>query len=311
MLFKDKIDGLFTSQLRDWELARINYAQLEKVRIRKIDFGTFDVFIQFNPERIKSSAAKVDAKSIGERPCFLCQENRPPEQRGVSFDGSFTALVNPFPIFERHLTIVSEKHIDQRIRNNFITMLALAEELPSFEVFYNGPQCGASAPDHLHFQAGSRGFIPLEKDFLSGKHAKLVSGKESLGIWLWTGYKRGIITLTGNDRKSLSGTFGLLFDKLFESQPEKPEPLLNMLTSFSGEEWAVHLIPRKKHRPSQFFIEGEDKILVSPAAVDLGGVIITPRGEDFNKITKAGVENIFSQVCFSEEELSCILNAIL
>ncbi len=310
-MFSDHINELFTTQLRDWELARVNYAQLEKVRTRKIDFGTFDVFIQFNPERIKSSSAKVDARSIGERPCFLCEKNRPPEQRGVSFGNSLTALVNPFPIFKRHLTIPSEQHTDQRIRNNFETMLSLAEELPSFTVFYNGPECGASAPDHFHFQAGSRGFIPLEKDFLSGKHAKLVSGKEGLGIWLWNGYKRGIITFTGNDGNILSGAFAQLFDKLSDTHPEKPEPMLNILAAFSEEGWAVHVIPRKKHRPTQYFIEGKDQILVSPAAVDLGGVIITPREEDFSKITKAGVEDIFGQVCFSEDELSCILKAIL
>jgi len=310
-MFSDHINELFTTQLRDWELARVNYAQLEKVRTRKIDFGTFDVFIQFNPERIKSSSAKVDAKSIGERPCFLCEKNRPPEQRGVSFGNSLTALVNPFPIFKRHLTIPSEKHTDQRIRNNFETMLSLAEKLPSFTVFYNGPECGASAPDHFHFQAGSRGFIPLEKDFLSGKHAKLVSGREGLGIWLWTGYKRGIITLAGNDRNSLSGAFTQLFDKFSDTHPEKPEPMLNILAAFSEEGWAVHVIPRKKHRPSQFFIEGKDQILVSPAAVDLGGVIITPREEDFRKITKADVEDIFGQVCYSDDELLCIINTIL
>ncbi|MFH0843040.1 MAG: DUF4922 domain-containing protein [Bacteroidota bacterium] len=311
MVFKEKIDELFTTQLRDWELARVNYAQLERVSTRKIDFGTFEVFIQFNPERIRSSSAKVDAKSIGDRPCFLCEKNRPPEQRGVSFSNSLTALVNPFPIFKRHLTIPSELHSDQRIRNNFITMLSLAEELPSFTVFYNGPECGASAPDHFHFQAGSKGFIPLEKDFHSGKHTNLVSGKEDLGIWLWNGYKRGIITLTGNDGSSLSGVFAQLFDKFSDIHPEKPEPTLNILAAFSEEGWAVHVIPRKKHRPSQFFIEGKYQILVSPAAVDLGGVIITPREEDFSKITKADVEDIFGQVCFSEDELLCIINAIL
>jgi ATP adenylyltransferase/5',5'''-P-1,P-4-tetraphosphate phosphorylase II len=309
-MFSDHINELFTTQLRDWELARVNYAQLEKVRTRKIDFGTFDVFIQFNPERIKSSSAKVDSKSIGERPCFLCEKNRPQEQRGVTFGGSFTALVNPYPIFKRHLTIPSEKHTDQRIRNNFGTMLALTEELPSYTVFYNGPQCGASAPDHLHFQAGNRGFMPLEKDFLSGKHTRLVSGKEGPSIWLWTGYKRGIITLTGNDRKGLSGIFTLLFEKLFETQPEKPEPMLNILATFSEEGLTVHLIPRKKHRPSQFFIEGKDQIMISPAAVDLGGVIITPREEDFEKITEEGVEDLFSQVCFGEDELLSIIKMI-
>jgi len=311
MVFKDKIDELFTTQLRDWEITRVNYAQLEKVRTRKIDFGNFHVLIQFNPERIKSSSAKVDAKSIGERPCFLCEKNRPPEQRGVSFGNMFTALVNPFPIFKQHLTIPSQQHVDQRIGNNFESMLSLAEELPSFTVFYNGPQCGASAPDHFHFQAGNTGFMPIENDFTGGRHAKLVSGRDGMEIWLWTGYKRGIVTLAGNEKDTLAGYFGKLFEKLSDLQPGRPEPMVNILAGHSASGWIIHIIPRKKHRPSQFFNEGESQILVSPAAVDLGGVIITPREEDFNRITKGDVEDIFSQVCFDEDELSCIINASL
>src|SRR4030066_1980240 len=121
-MYSDSINDLFTSQLREWELARLNYSQLEKVRIRNLDFGTFEVFVQFNPGRIRSSAAKVDAKSIEERPCFLCEKNRPSAQRGIIFENRLTILVNPFPIFNRHLTVPSVFHADQRIRNNFDTM---------------------------------------------------------------------------------------------------------------------------------------------------------------------------------------------
>jgi ATP adenylyltransferase/5',5'''-P-1,P-4-tetraphosphate phosphorylase II len=302
-VFSDKIDDLFTSQLRDWELAKVNYRQLEKVKTRKLDFGTFNVFVQFNPERIRSSAAKVDAKSIGARPCFLCKKNRPQEQRGVLFGNNLTVLVNPFPIFSRHLTIPSELHTDQRIRNNFNTMLSLAKALPSYIIFYNGPQCGASAPDHFHFQAGNIGFIPIEKDFQNGKLAGPLSVNPGIEIWKWTGYLRGIVTLKGYNIEKLANAFDSIYNRFAEIQSDKPEPMLNILAGHSSSGWIIHIIPRKQHRPSQFFAEGSDQILISPAAVDLGGVIITPREEDFIKITKADVEDIFGQVCFKENEL--------
>jgi ATP adenylyltransferase/5',5'''-P-1,P-4-tetraphosphate phosphorylase II len=310
-MYSDKINELFSLQLNEWELARINYRQLEKVRTRRFSFGSFEVLVQYNPERIRSSAAKVDAKSIGERPCFLCAKNRPPEQRGILYENRLTILINPFPIFKRHLTIPSESHTDQRIRNNFDTMLSMAEAMPFFTIFYNGPQCGASAPDHFHFQAGNHGFIPIENDFRKGKHIVLISAEPGIEIWRWKGYLRGIVSIKGNDRKKLIRVFESFFDRFSEIQPDRPEPMLNILVEYSSEEWIVHIIPRKQHRPTQFFSKGSDQILISPAAVDLGGVIITPREEDFSRITENDIENIFQQVCFEENELPGLLNEII
>jgi len=311
MNYSDGIDSLFTRQLQEWELARINYSLLEKVRTRKLDFGTYEISVQFNPERMRSSAAKVDARSIGERPCFLCGKNRPKEQRGLSFENKLTFLVNPFPIFNRHLTIPSDDHIDQRIGNNFSAMLSLSRSIPSFTVFYNGPGCGASAPDHFHFQAGNKGFLPLEKDFMDGKHSKMLFSRQGLEVWKWENYLRGIITLKGNNRDKLNRVFDRLYEKVSEVQPDGPEPMLNILAGYEQGEWLVHIIPRKLHRPAQFFMHGSDQLLISPAAVDLGGVIVTPREEDFNRITRNDIEDIFRQVCFDESELDGILNEIL
>lgn len=310
-MYSDSINELFTSQLSDWPLAKLNYSQLEKVQTRRLDFGAFEVLVQFNPERIRSSAAKVDDKSIGERPCFLCGNNRPPEQSGLAFENSLTILVNPFPIFKRHLTVPSEFHTDQRIKDNFDTMLSLAEAMPSYTVFYNGPQCGASAPDHFHFQAGNSEFMPIESDFQNRNFVTLRSSGPGLEIWEWKGYLRGIITLRGSDRLKLVRIFTLIFDMLSETQPERPEPMLNILAEHSYGKWIIHLIPRKQHRPAQFFSNSSDQMLISPAAVDLGGVIITPREEDFNRVNKSEIEDIFRQVCFEESDLAVLLNKIL
>jgi len=310
-VYSDRINDLFNKQLHEWELARINYSQLIKVNTRQLDFGDFEILVQFNPERIRSSAAKVDAKSIEARPCFLCRENRPVQQRGVQFDGDMTVLVNPFPIFNRHLTIPSEFHTDQRIRNNFGKMLSLAEALPDYVIFYNGPECGASAPDHFHFQAGNKGFMPVEKDFSGRKHTRLLSSKAGIEIWQWKNYFRGILTLKGYHKERLVNIFNHFFDKFSELQPKKPEPMLNILASHSGDGWVIHLIPRKLHRPSQFYSEGDDQILLSPASVDLGGVIITPREEDYKKISKDDVADIFGQVCLDENQLPGFISELL
>ena len=310
-MYSDQINELFSAQLREWELARTNYSQLESVRIRNLDFGTFEVFVQFNPGRIRSSAAKVDAKSIEERPCFLCEKNRPSEQRGIIFENRLTILVNPFPIFNRHLTVPSVYHTDQRIRNNFDTMLSLCEAMSSYTVFYNGPQCGASAPDHLHFQAGNNGFMPVESDFRKGRHTTLLFSEPGIEVWKWEDYLRGIITLRGNERKKLGLIFDRFFTRLSEIQPDRPEPMLNILTEHSLDGWIIHIIPRKLHRPSQFFAPHDDQLMISPAAVDLGGVVIVPREVDFNRISKSDIEDIFRQVCFEESELTGLINEIL
>lgn len=311
MLFSDKVNGLFSAQLTEWDLARVNYSQLERVKTRKLDFGGFEILVQFNPERIRSSSAKVDAKSIGARPCFLCSKNRPSQQRGMTFEKDLTILVNPFPIFTRHLTITSVLHTDQLILHNFGAMLSLAESLPDYVIFYNGPQCGASAPDHLHFQAGNRGFLPIETDFSGGKFATFVSDKYGVELWIWSGYLRGIITLRGSDSEELVSVFNHFFKKFSAFQPDKPEPMLNILVYSDPDGWVIHLIPRKLHRPTQFFKEGFEQILLSPASVDLGGVIITPRKEDFNKINVSDVADIFGQVCINENEITVFLDELI
>ena len=308
--FSKDISEFFTAQLSEWELAGNNYLQLEKVRTRHLVFPGFEVLVQFNPERLRSTAAETDSGSIKVRPCFLCEKNRPEQQRGISFDDGFIALVNPYPIFKRHLTIASCNHIDQRIRNNFGRMLSIAGALPDYVVFYNGPQCGASAPDHLHFQAGNRGFLPLERDFESGRFTNPEITGPGSEIFTWKGYRRGIITLKGCATKPLENLFDSLYERLSVVQTDKPEPMLNILAYKTGDSWIIHIIPRKLHRPAQYYAEGKDKIIISPASVDLGGVVITPREDDYDRISEEDISDIFRQVCFGEEELNNMINEI-
>lgn len=288
---------LIQDQREEWDLAGKNYESLKKVKVKSFAFGNFKIDVQFNPERIISSSAKVDSRSIQKRPCFLCRENLPPQQRGIAFDGEYHVLVNPFPIFPKHLTIPHFNHTNQRIKGNFGSLLDLSAGLNDFTIFYNGPKCGASAPDHLHFQAGIKGFLPIEKEFKEGKCSQIVKQTGDVAISTWKEYLRGVITLQSRSRKDLIEVFSQIYSKLEVINPGEEEPMLNILSTYDDKEWIVHVFPRILHRPKQYFEGGEKQILLSPASVDMGGVLITPREEDFNKITAEDVKDIFRQVC--------------
>ncbi len=309
--YSQKVTDLFDDQLRVWKLARENYHLLSGVRQRRVSFPGYEIVIQFNPGRIVSSSAMVDTKSIEARPCFLCEENRPPQQRGVSYGDQFIILINPFPIFSCHLTIASVSHIPQRIAGSFADMLSLSRHLPEYVIFYNGPECGASAPDHLHFQAGNRGFLPIEKDIANHLLLQKSEASGEAELWLWRNYGRGMVTLKGTEREELTGIFDRLVQQLASLQPERPEPMLNILAYHDKGEWTIHVIPRKVHRPACYFAEGDDKILFSPASVDMGGVFITPRSEDFEVMTPEIVSTILDEVCYNDDELNDLVKDLL
>lgn len=310
MNISEQARQLIKDQQDEWELARKNYAGLKKVKTRKLAFDGFDMVVQFNPERIRSSAAKVDIKSIEARPCFLCQQNLPKEQRGIQVMDNYMILVNPFPIFPEHLTIPHINHIDQLIEDKFGDMLELAKILDNFTVFYNGPKCGASAPDHFHFQAGIKRFMPIERDHRNGSffhYSKSVNGVE---VIKWTDYIRTILTFSGRDKSQITSLFNTLFTELKGLQPDETEPMLNILASFEGSRWTVHVFPRKLHRPRQYFEEGDKQIVLSPASVDMGGVLITPREEDYQKLSMGDAQDIFEQVCMDDEQFEEIIKRL-
>lgn len=285
-----------------WPLAASNYKGLEKVEERSFQFDDFEIRVQFNPERMRSSVAEVDKHSIAARKCFLCSENRPPEQDAIVFGDDFLILVNPFPIFKTHFTISCNWHIDQQFIPHVKTLLELSKAMEGFTVFYNGPECGASAPDHLHFQAGESSFMPVTDDFerIKSSGRKLFSG-ENTKVWAFDNYLRKMISIETSLMDEALRVIDL-YDKHFVAiQPEKTEPMMNVLCSFSNGKWTIHLFPRKAHRPSHFYEKGEKQILISPGSVDFGGVFILPRREDFDKITSEDVIDILEQVCVSKE----------
>jgi len=298
-----QILGEFTeSQLQSWPLAAANFKGLEKVEEKSFQFDGFQIRAQFNPERMRSSVAEVDKQSIAARKCFLCSENRPPEQEGISFGDDFQILVNPFPIFKNHFTISCNRHIDQRFIPSVKTLLELSAAMEGFTVFYNGPECGASAPDHLHFQAGESSFMPVTDDFerLKSSGRILFSG-ETTKVWAFDNYLRKMISMETSSMDEALRVVGLYYKHFEAMQPEKMEPMMNALCSFSKAKWTTHLFPRKAHRPTHFYEEGEKQILISPGSVDFGGVFILPRREDFDKISKENIGDILAQVCVDQD----------
>ncbi len=296
---------LLKQQKETWAQITEGYSWLETVETKIFRFEGFEIKIQFNPGRLKSSSAKVDAKSIKERKCFLCPENLPELQKGIEYKDGYIILVNPFPIFPEHFTLPHVEHKAQNIKNSFSTLLSLSKDLSKYySVFYNGPFCGASAPDHMHFQAGTKFFMPIENDFhqLKNEYGEIIYDQNDLII---TGIDDGLrkfISFEGTDDKILINVFEDFYKHYNAISKDGREPMMNIL-SFYEEEfgWRVLIFVREKHRSSHYFAEGENNILLSPASVDLGGVCITPLEKDFNKITKENIIEIFQEIGIGKE----------
>ncbi len=296
----DAAKYLFELQCNDWKLCRDNYEQLKNVRIKKFQFEGYSIKAQFNPGRIVSTSAKVDPKSIQERKCFLCENNLPAEQKGILYKDEYIILINPFPIFPIHFTLTSIKHQPQRIEDTFTHLLNFSKDLSKhFTVIYNGPRCGASAPDHLHFQAGNKFFMPIddEADLISNEYGSVVVDKDDLLIQTVDDGLRKFILFESKDEELLEKSFVKFYKVYAVLMNENDEPLMNII-SFYDEEfgWRIIVFLRAKHRSHHYFEEGENKILVSPAAIDLGGVCIFPREEDFDRVEKNLLRDIFHEV---------------
>ena len=309
--YTDKAKKLLSDQLNDWQLAAKNYSELKNVQVREFDFEGFQIKVQFNPARIVSSAAKVDKQSIEARKCFLCEANRPAEQQQVEF-GEYLVLVNPFPIFPKHFTVPVAGHVPQQISGRFEDMLNLAEALSDFTVFYNGPKCGASAPDHFHFQAGKKGFMPLEAEITCLKETKGIKISDYLvESWAVKDGIRNFIFIESADKTALTEYLNMLYRSLdLFNKSRDEEPMVNILAGFENGKWQIFVFPRFAHRPWQYFEEGEKNILLSPASVDLGGVLITPLQKDFSKITKDDIADIFHQILWSDDKFDLLLKSL-
>jgi hypothetical protein len=277
---------------------------------KTFDMGNFRISLQFNPERIKSSAAKVDQESIDKRPCFLCAENRPEEQESFLYKDRYLFLCNPYPIFRSHLTISENNHTPQTIAGKFPDLLEISRDLPQMVVFYNGPKCGASAPDHMHFQAGNLGLISMESDYelLLNTYGKLISESGDVTTISIDDGLRRFFVLESSNYTSLSEQFDRIVSYVDQSLNEI-EPMMNIL-SYYRDYWRVFIFFRDRHRPDQYFYEDGSQILFSPAAVDLGGTMILPVESDFIKIDEPLIRDMYQQVTISNDRFQSIISQI-
>lgn len=289
------IEDFFNSQLEEWSEAAARYDALVGVEVKDIAVRDRIFRAQYNPARRLSASAKVDAASLSVRPCFLCAENRPACQRGMDL-GDYELLVNPFPIFPRHFTIPAKRHIAQSIAGRMDDMAALAGMMPGYMVFYNGPGCGASAPDHMHFQAVNTGFLSVP---VPGPASSVATGS-GWGIYVYPYDAVPFIRVKAVSPQSAAEAF----DKLYRAADTGAgEPMMNILcTAASDSRVEIDVIPRKAHRPD-FYGDTPGHILVSPASVDLAGVFIFPRRQDFDRADDTMILRTLQQVCLSPADL--------
>lgn len=304
--YSEQVEKLIEQQLVVWQTPRDNYAALQNVEVKEFKVKRSTIKVQFNPARIVSSAAKVDNKSLKERKCFLCAANRPVVQEGIAWGENYTILINPFPIFPKHLTIPCNDHTDQRILARIGDMMAIAKDLPGYTLFYNGPKCGASAPDHMHFQAGNRGFLGFETDYLAADKKEVISNAGAT-LSLLSGLANAAFLIEAVEIDAATELFVALYNALEIPEGEE-EPMLNILCWSEEGKWKVAVFPRRKHRPACYSAEGDANILISPASVDMGGVFITPLEKDFKKITADDLEQILDEVCLDQSGVEKILN---
>lgn len=299
---KQAIHTLLHEQLTTWEAARLRYEALGRVQVKEMEVRGTRYKAQCNPARLVSSAAKVDAASLSRRTCFLCGTHRPAEQRSVAWGHRYELLVNPFPIFPRHLTIVDTTHTPQRIAGRMADMMALAHDLDDFTLFYNGPCCGASAPDHAHLQAVGKGMLPIEGQCRQ-MAGELLDREGKATLTLLADAPRTTLVIRATDQADGVALFERLFAKMPMSEGAY-EPMMNVLAMYDASEgWTVCVFPRAKHRPACYHATGNGRLLCSPASVDMGGVFIFPIEGDFLRIEASGLEAILREVCVAREEV--------
>ncbi len=299
----DQVKRLFEEQLPIWEQCRLAYEDFRNNRMKTIIVNGIEFTAQWNPGRIISTTAKVDAQSIKARACFLCDSNRPLEQNAIPVRG-YKILVNPFPIFPVHYTIINQNHVPQRIAGDFEHFLYFTRELgEELVTLYNGPHCGASAPNHAHFQAGTKDHLPIAKQLPSLKAASTRHNVHSAEVRFVDDSIRKFVLIEGQNEKDVHTAFDKVYSALVNVNPGHDEPLMNIVSLWQDASYHVIIYVREKHRPACYFAEDDSKMIFSPATIDISGATVFPREEDFNRVTPELLAAALQEVFVSAEKL--------
>lgn len=315
--FSSQVAALIEHQKAHWQSLKEGYEALAQIETKRLELDGSSVVVQHNVKRIRSTAAAVDKASIQARRCFLCAENLPEEEKGIAYDDDYIILCNPFPVLDKHLVIAHRQHVDQKIADRVEALIALARDLgDEYFVLYNGAECGASAPDHFHLQACSRELLPI-KDALDESEpppeedcnicADMARG--NFELFTLSDFGRNVVVFRGANRLELAFWIYRVIEE-FRNATGKEEPMINLLCYYHRGVWTALLFPRARHRPAYFFAEGAEQLIISPGAVDLAGLLVTPRHEDFEKITAEQVEDIFKEVSLDAEFVDEIVEKV-
>jgi len=318
--FTDLIYATFLHQKQNWGMFSEGWSGFLTSEYKKFHFDWFTIKTQFNPTRFISSSAKVDEESIKNRKCFLCLENLPEEQKGVLFESKTNSkeklifLCNPAPIFNEHFTCSNIIHKPQEIFDKIEMMFELADLCNNeYTIFYNGPKCGASAPDHFHFQACPSEELPAEVDFISNpeKFHKLTQ-TENFTIRYITSkeYLRNVLIISSKYENEIKKAFEVLYKILQSLHQIDYEPMMNLFALKRGDEYHLIIFPREKHRPACYYAEGESNILISPGLVDMSGLLITPLQKDFERVDKEIIKQIYSEVTLSDSKFNQLIEKL-
>jgi hypothetical protein len=293
---------LLSEQKNAWKELREGYESLKNVRERDLNCTGFSVRLQYNAGRIKSSTAEVSKINTRERQCFLCLDHLPEGQRGILYRTDYLILGNPMPVFSSHFTVSHIDHRLQAIDEHVQTFLQLMSDFgPSWTVLYNGPKCGASAPNHFHFQVAPSGKMPIEKEIREEKRLSPIKQINKALLYRVGDLGREVIILEGDDPSAIEHVLKDFLKALKKVLITDEEPMMNIAGFYEAQRWRLVIFPRRKHRPEVFFKEGNARMVISPGVIDMGGLMITPVEKDFKGLDPAIVEDIYGEVSLEGE----------
>jgi ATP adenylyltransferase/5',5'''-P-1,P-4-tetraphosphate phosphorylase II len=297
-----QVHALFQQQRATWELFRNGEAALSKIKSRILTIDDKRVIVQANPGRSSSTNAKVDPASVAKRPCFLCPDSLPPLERGIAF-GNYIMLPNPFPILKHHMTIALRNHEPQQLDNHIEDLLAVTRALgPEMFVIYNGPRCGASAPDHMHFQACVREGVPLFEQL------PLASDKDQVvPLTLWG---RNLVVCSFGQASQAQACIQSVITALKDSTGEKSEPMMNIVALFRDDRYIISIFPRARHRSACYFAEPKQQIAISPAAIEMAGIVVVANMDHFDRVNENVVLSMYKEVTLGNDLFSRLVEAV-
>jgi hypothetical protein len=302
---------LLAQQKKTWPLLRKGYESIRRGSERHVSCKGFSVLLQHNPGRMKSTLAAVGEQDISGRPCFLCLRHLPEGQKGILYRHSYLILGNPMPVLPAHFTIVHVNHRPQAVSPHIDTLLQLMADFGSgWTLLYNGPKCGASAPDHFHFQAVPSGRMPMEKEIEEKRKLTLIAQRDDVALYLAKGMGREAVIIEGGSPAAVGAAFKALLNALKRVLSAHEEPMINVIGLYGARTWRLVVFPRRKHRPDAFFRTGDARVAVSPAVVEMGGILVTPFARDFERLDGTAIEAIYKEVSLERLSVEKAIDAI-